>query len=891
MTIDTQPGIAADPVTVETYLASMFADLPGLFSICSDADRFLGRRFSTDPDGIARAVQYVLDLDKSSPKGIYAQVTTLRENPRSGRGGENLAYALSYLWADGDFGTTGHSPSPDDLPHPPNEAAVRQIVADSGLPVPSGWAHSGGGLNPVWMLSDPYVIEDEHARLGAKAFAADAQAILGAAAYRAGCTWDVGVGDLARLMRLPGTVNRKTNTPRPVTLVGESGVLYAFYELAAVVAELAPAAHAAMDQAAKEKQERAARRNNRPMPAPRRPTGPRFSGSGPLDVLADMLTFADVLQPLGWTFEGRLGDGREKWLRAAGADGKPSSAYSLVCDDHVAVNWSDRSDLPVGALPTGRKLTVGTLYAYLHYGGDVSATARDIMRAASGKLVHGPARALPVAVLAEVGRRCLTDQPRSAEPSPFEADEWAGLTEPEEEPETEPDTPAPGPKSIPGLLPEEFYAARPVHQHIRAAGHSRNRSGDVAFLSVLVRLSAMVSHHIRADTGVAGYASLNLFGGIIGPSGIGKSTGADVADRLMPAPAELDFRDGLPIGSGEGIAEIFMDTVDEPTGELYPHGKNKGDPVMRKVRKQVRHNAFFWVDEGVALTRLMKERSGSTLGETLRSAAVGQTLGQTNASKDTTRYIPAGSYSTGLLVGFQPETAAPLFEEVAEGTPQRFWWTQVLDPSIPDEQPAWPGELSTLSGWRTAITASEQTLISFDPDIKAELRRADLAKARGEVSLEEMNPLDSHAPLMQVKFASLLALLDGRRHVTTEDWQLTQIAWQASCAARDSIIEYSERQRKVELERLTQARIVEAVRIESAKANAEADRADQAVERLAHRLVALLDEKGAMTRSAIRDRLNSRQKKHLNDAIAHAQFREWVTDDGKKVAPGPSRPR
>lgn len=891
MTIEMQHSTAADPATVDNYLTSMFLGLPGLVSVCSDADRFAGRRFTTDADGIARAVQYVLDLDKSAPKGIYTQVTTLRENPRTGRGGEAHAHVISYLWADGDFGVTGHSPSPDDLPHPPDEDTVRQILAASGLPDPSGHVRSGGGLNPVWMLSEPYVIETEDDRRAAKTFTADAQTILGAAAYRAGYTWDIGVGDLARLMRLPGTVNRKTNQPRPVTSIRGSGVLYTYQQLAEIVADLAPAAHATMDQAAKEKQERAARRQNRQLPPARQPSAtPRFSGSGPLDVLADMLTFADVLEPLHWTFEGQLGDGRAKWLRSAGADGRPTSAYSLVCDDHVAVNWSDRADLPVGALPPGRKLTVGTLYAHLNYGGDTSAAARDIMRAAAGKLAHGPAGRLPTAVLAEVGRRCLTNGPRYVEPRAFEEGDWSGLHEPADDAEAAPDAQPAGLRTIPGLIPDEFYAARQVHQHIRTAGHSRNRSGDVAFLSTMVRLSAMVSHHIRADTGVAGYASLNLFGAIIGPSGIGKSTGADVADRLMPAPADLDFRDGLPIGSGEGMAEIFMDTVDEETGEYVMYGKKQGDPILKKVRKQVRHNAFFWVDEGASLTRLMKERSGSTLGETLRSAAVGQTLGQTNASKDTTRYIPSGSYSLGLLVGFQPETAAPLFEEVAEGTPQRFWWSQVLDPSIPDEQPSWPGELANISDWQAAITADELTLISFAPEIRAELRRADLAKARGETLPEDMNPLDSHAPLMKVKFASLLALLEGRRHVTNEDWALTEMAWSASCAARDSVIEYSVRQRQQELEKVTQARITEAVRIEAAKVAAEADRADQAVERVALRLASLVHDTGAMTRSAVRDKLNSRQKRHLNDAIAYAQLREWVLDDGKKITPGRARP-
>ncbi|MEU9405068.1 hypothetical protein AB0E08_05070 [Streptomyces sp. NPDC048281] len=446
---------------------------------------------------------------------------------------------------------------------------------------------------------------------------------------------------------------------------------------------------------------------------------------------------------------------------------------------------------------------------------------------------------------------------------------------------------------VPGLIPEEFWVARTELDHIRRAGHSRTRSGDVALLTTLTRLSGMVSHRIRADTGIAGYASLNLFGGLIGPSGIGKSTGMEVADRLMPAPQGLDFIDGLPIGSGEGIAEMFIDTVDEETGEIRKGRGGTETPVTRKVRKQVRHNAFLYIDEGATITHLMKERSGSTLGETLRSAAVGQTLGQTNASKESSRYIPKGSYSLGLLVGFQPETVAPLFEEVAEGTPQRFVWVQVTDPSIPDRAPAWPGELEA---WHDAITApagdetSSPVLISFDQAIKDELRAADLAKVRGQVPAEELNPLDSHAPLMRVKLSSLLALLAGRRHVNAEDWRLANLLWEASCATRDAVLEYSAAQRRAEQEKRTIARIQEEVRVDHAKQLAEEKRTDRAVERLALRISAYVHANGAQSRTQLRERAAGREKRLLADAYAYAQLREWLVKADGKFTPGPVPP-
>jgi len=453
-----------------------------------------------------------------------------------------------------------------------------------------------------------------------------------------------------------------------------------------------------------------------------------------------------------------------------------------------------------------------------------------------------------------------------------------------------PDGPADGePADMPGRLPIEFYQARPELAAIRQAAHSRNRSADVALYATLTRLSGMVPHHIRADTGIADFVSLNLFAAIVGPSGAGKSTGVRVSHRLLEPPEELDFRDGLPIGSGEGMAEIFMGMTEEDTGEI----DKKGDPITRAVRAQVRHNAYFYVDEGATLTRLMKERSGSTLGETLRSAAVGQTLGQTNASKDNTRYIPGGSYSMGMLVGFQPETAAPLFEDTAEGTPQRFLWGIVSDPTIPDDPPSWPGPLVA---WKNAVSGPSGTLldvptyITFDADITRELRRIDLANARGETPPEGVGPLDSHAPVMKIKVSSLLAILAGRLYVTAEDWQLAEIVWRASCAARDWVIRYAERQRRAEQEKRTTARIVEELRVDQARLDAEEERTDKNVDRLSLRIANLVHQAQGATRKAIRGRCAGRDKRYFTDAIALAVLRDWVIEDGPQLRPGRSRP-
>jgi hypothetical protein len=410
-TVDQPMLPLADANVMRTWLELLYEGVPGLISVWSDVDK-AGRRFPTDAQGIEAAVEHAMGLDRRRPQGVYAQVTTLREHPPEGkRGGEDLAHGLAHLWADGDFGTIGHKPGPDDLPAPPDADAVAEVVAQSRLPEPSGWAHSGGGYNPVWMLTTPSLIDSDADRARIKKLTTGWQSILAAQAYRRGWSWDSEVGNLDRLMRLPGTINRKEEHERLASIGPGADTRYDLDDLIVVADRLAPAARELLEQAAQEKQQRRAERQGIPAASTAASTFSQpFIGpadhDGPFDALRDAASWADILQSAGWSYRGIHSDGREKWLRPAGPAGPPSSEYSLLCNEHVAVNWSERSDLPVGRQSPGSKLTKGRLFAELHYGGDLSAAAADLLRAASGTPTDGPAGRLPRHALDEVARRC-----------------------------------------------------------------------------------------------------------------------------------------------------------------------------------------------------------------------------------------------------------------------------------------------------------------------------------------------------------------------------------------------------------------------------------------------------------------------------------------------------
>jgi hypothetical protein len=248
-------------------------------------------------------------------------------------------------------------------------------------------------------------------------------------------------------------------------------------------------------------------------------------------------------------------------------------------------------------------------------------------------------------------------------------------------------------RQVQGLnLPEDFWTARPVLGHIRQAAHSRGRSADAVLYTTLARISAMVSP-LRRFENCLGVGSLNLFVANIGKSGRGKSAAVARAKTLIHTPVSLNaerFRDSMGIGSGEGLAELFMGWEYVEDYDRAP--KKDGTYYKKRVKSKLRDSAFVYVDEGQTLSQQGK-RQGNIVLPTIRSAWNGETLGQSNAQEETTRHVPAGSYSLGMVIGYQKDTAQELLGDTAPGSPQRFVFCSATDPAVPLEPPADPGRL------------------------------------------------------------------------------------------------------------------------------------------------------------------------------------------------------
>jgi P4 family phage/plasmid primase-like protien len=346
------------------WLDIVYGDTPGLVHV-SSAGNWAGRCFDDTNDALA----YIQKLEAGEPEGVYLRATTLRSAPESGRGGDNLSFYLPGLWADVDIAGPGHK---TDQQLPPDVESAMRIVAESGLPAPSHWIHSGGGLYPWWLLKDPAEISDiEEFR----ALSSTWQKILEASAAKLGWFYGAGVGDLSRILRVPGTINRKAGLQRPCGgLEGHSwnGPLYTLQELFDAMAEAAPAP---------------------PVPTRVELKISQISGDRPGDDFNNRTQWADVLP--GWTWVYKRGD---KWhLRRPGKTSGTSATLSLTTDRlypftdaaHPLQPWTHYSKFEV--------------FAHTEHHGDFAAAARSLRALGYGAPAAGSmAPPVPATALAKV---------------------------------------------------------------------------------------------------------------------------------------------------------------------------------------------------------------------------------------------------------------------------------------------------------------------------------------------------------------------------------------------------------------------------------------------------------------------------------------------------------
>lgn len=351
--------------------------------------------------------------------------------------------------------------------------------------------------------------------------------------------------------------------------------------------------------------------------------------------------------------------------------------------------------------------------------------------------------------------------------------------------------------------PPEFWESRESLRHLRDAALAQRAAPDAALVCVLARLSSRIPPRVRVDTGIMQPLPLNLFAALVSRTGKGKTSALGSSEVIVDfelswsmdphhadeensaSPVRWALGDDFPregkVRSGEGIAETFY-------GKVQQVNPATGKPT-KAARARVRTNALMTTDEGAGLVKHILD-SKSTVGETLREAWSGSAIGQSNADEEKYRYVPGGTYSLGMVVGFHLSSLADLLspDQLELGTPQRFLcaWSRPGQRVVTKEYMAAlidPGPLPVTVpsvGLRLCDTLRER--------VNDEHMVAWLADDDDGDGAEDS--IESQRVAMVARTAALLAILDDRTEVderdylvvTEEDWRLAETVYETSCA-------------------------------------------------------------------------------------------------------------
>lgn len=415
-----------------------------------------------------------------------------------------------------------------------------------------------------------------------------------------------------------------------------------------------------------------------------------------------------------------------------------------------------------------------------------------------------------------------------------------------------------------GHLPEVFWDREDL-AHIRRAAHVQMVAAEALLGVVLARVALLAPPTLRIPAIIGNVATLDMNIGLVAPSGHGKTVALGLG-RTLIVHNRADVKDGVPLGSGEGIAQAFL-------------GRRKKADTNEKENYQAFTAVLFEVDEGRAIHEI-GGRAGSTLPETLCRAWSGQNLGQTNASAETSRLVEAGTYRAVVIAAWQPGHASVILRE-ADGLAQRTLWLPAIDSTIPRRGVVKPGPLI----WTPPPTITGGAFIGFPTSIVEEVRDEHYRRARGELIVDD---LATHDKLQQIKLGSSLALLAQRTDVTVdEDWWRAGMLVDLSARTRAGIAAGARAAEQRERDTRDEHAVRRVIRVRQAEDNADHERAVQTMARALHRC----PPGERMTEAMLGRALRSDKRYLAGDAIAALVNRGYAEGDNSEgFAPGPLRP-
>jgi hypothetical protein len=348
-----------------------------------------------------------------------------------------------------------------------------------------------------------------------------------------------------------------------------------------------------------------------------------------------------------------------------------------------------------------------------------------------------------------------------------------------------------------------FWDARPELAYVREYARSKYVAPWAVLGALLARLVASVEPNIQLPAIIGSEASLNLYVGLVGPSGGGKDIAFGVARRMLEIRHGHDVLDTdvIPLGSGEGLSHVYMKqppkltarrkkTDDDSAAIGLGVNPDSDTPIQYRTRALVTISEIDTLDA-------IGQRRGSTLGGQLRQAWSGSQLGFQYVDAAKRMIVPEHAYRLCIVAGIQPGRAGGLLAETDGGTPQRFLWLPATDPTMEREAPATPaGQL-----WQPPVYGSGRVMFDVCSSASDVITDAHIARNRGDG-----DALDGHALLSRLKVAAALAMLTGqggRRQctVTEEDWVLAGQVMAVSDGVRAGVQRHLAEVAKVENEK------------------------------------------------------------------------------------------
>jgi hypothetical protein len=310
---------------------------------------------------------------------------------------------------------------------------------------------------------------------------------------------------------------------------------------------------------------------------------------------------------------------------------------------------------------------------------------------------------------------------------------------------------------------EEFWASRPLMKNIKWWASYTVKSPYAILVWAMVQMLTRIPFDTYYVT-KTGKNALNMTFVVSGDTGTGKT-----AARHLAYGGEIFSFDG-------------QYWYEAPLVQLRS-GESAGDSFFTRIKRSVEGQNDEWVDEWINLNRAIifffdevlyfvgkQRQNSSTLVAVLLSMWSGEMLGGALAGGKG-KSVPAREYRACVVLNSQRETDAFRSDSSAySGESSRILTVSAVNPlaeadfnAVQGTEPPQKVVVPKFGGYGDRMTPQFHAL----PEMEAAQAQQDFLAHRG---LNDRTR--SHEILQRSKIACVLAALDGRTHLTLEDWHL-----------------------------------------------------------------------------------------------------------------------